>query len=146
MSAGTTKRRWAWCGVLLATALLAGGCWVLRPPTLPGSLGTVASRVRVGMHQDEVVSLIRGSGTDNVDCFYSRGETRDGRPFLCLFDHAFDKLPPPVDIAWGELEIDDDQGRDLVVTLGPGGTVTGTRLRSSIGLEEWRYVIWHRRG
>ena len=98
------------------------------------------------MSQDEVVSLIRSSGTDNVDCFYSRGETRDGHHFLCLFSHAFDKLPPPLDIAWGELEIDDDEGRDLVITLGLGGTVTGARLNSSRRLEEWRYVIWYRVG
>ncbi len=83
------------------------------------------------MHLDEATKLIRDDGTDNVDCFCCRGETRDERPFLCLFEHTFDKLPPAGDIPWSELEIDDDQGHDLVITLGPGGTVTGVRPRST---------------
>jgi hypothetical protein len=98
------------------------------------------------MHQDEAVALIRANGTDNVDCFFSRGATRDGRSFLGLFSSAFDKLPPADEIAWGELEIDDNQGRGLFIDIGPGGVVSGVRLDSPKTLERWRWAIWHRIG
>ena len=143
----TARGRWVKRLGLLAVAVSIGiVCWILRPPTLPGTLGVVSSRVRVGLHQDEVIALIRASGTDNVDCFFTRGETRDGRPFLGLFGGAFDKVPAASDIAWGELEIDDNRGRELFIDIGPGGVVSGVRLTSPVRLERWRHAIWHRVG
>jgi hypothetical protein len=130
------KRYWAFAAGLLLAAL--GVIWfALRPDPLPGALGEVFVRLRVGMSQSEAVALIQDFGTANVDCYYYRGLTRDGRPFSgCC---QFDGLPSAQVVAQGELEVYDDDGRELVIALGTGGIVSGIRLRSP----HWREEFWH---
>jgi hypothetical protein len=94
------------------------------------------------MSQAEAVRLIQASGSDNVDTFYTRGESRDGRPFSGAFGSAFGTLPPADQVAWGELEVGDEQGRELIIALGPGGAVAGIHLRSPQSSEGWRYALW----
>jgi len=122
-------RRWYWAlaaGLLLMAAF--GILLLLRPAAISGVVGAASARIRVGMSQDEAVAMIQGSGTDGLDTYYFRGATRDGRRFSgCC---GFEGLPPAAQVAWGALEVDDEYGRELVVTLGPGGVVSDVRVRS----------------
>lgn len=135
------KRQWV--ALILILVLTAGVGWLGgRRVPLPGALGRVAAGVRVGMPQAEVVALIQSSGSDNLDTYYVRGATRDGRPFSCCCGVGFDRLPTAEAVAWGELELDDEQGRELVITLGPGGVVSSVRLHSPRRLEPSFSALW----
>jgi hypothetical protein len=91
------------------------------------------------MRQGEAVALIDACGSDNVDTFYYSGVTHDGKPFsgMCHFDD----LPPANEVAQGELELCDEDGRELLIALGPGGVVSGIRLRSPYPLEEFSHSL-----
>ena len=139
--------------------LLPGGLLAIKAHRPPGHSRGLGVPVRVGMGRDEVVALIRASGSDNVDSFRCSGVDRGGRPFLGSFGGAFDKLPlvghlsrlwvlnrrqaelkalwvsylrrskmptvvtsdPLADyLGLADLNVGDEQGRELIITLGPG--------------------------
>jgi hypothetical protein len=105
----------------------------------------VAAEVNVGMSRDEFVALIRTclhKGAAN-DCarLYVNGRTRAGQEFGSYCDWEFDKLPPADQVESAELNVDDDQGRDLIIALGPGGVVTELRLESDSVWQELRYTL-----
>jgi hypothetical protein len=91
------------------------------------------------MSQDEALASIQGCGTDDLDTYYFNGVTLDGRPFSGCCD--LEKLPSANQVARGELEVDDEHGRELVVTLGPGGVVSDVRLHSPHRWEEWYHAF-----
>jgi hypothetical protein len=114
-------------------------------PKLPGSLGTVATQVRIGMSRDELATVIRDSQAArkeyDLSRLYTRGVTRDGRSFGRYCDWSLSDVPSADQIAWAEFDVDDDWGRDLIITLGPGGVVTDLRLESDSIWEELRYAL-----
>jgi hypothetical protein len=143
MKLAVWNRRWLEWVAVAALFVVIVGALASRRPKLPRSIGIVASEVRVGMSRDEVVTLLLESSRKAgcTDRFYLKGETIDGweiRGFGCT-PHV--NLPPGDRIAWAELDIDDDDCRDLYITFGLGGVVTGVRLRSSSVWEELRYAV-----
>jgi hypothetical protein len=108
---------------------------------LTGALGVVAQRVQIGMSQHEVVSLILGSGGENLDALFVNGVTQDGRPISGMAMSSLRSLPPASQVLWLDVEMGDDDGRELVIALGAGGVVTGTRLRSPWVWEGWQYAL-----
>lgn len=147
MSGTTWKQRWCRRGALLVLTFTVVCVLGARQPELPGSLGVMATEVRVGMSQDEAAAAIRSAyfGRErrwDSPRIYANGRTHDGREFGSYFDWAFKELPPADQIAWAELDVDDDWGRDLIITLGPGGVVSGIRLKSFSIWEEGRYALY----
>ena len=59
MRASARKRRW----VAVVVAIIAVCVLVSRRPALPGSLGVMATELRVGMSRDEAVGVIRAGQT-----------------------------------------------------------------------------------
>ncbi len=145
MSEIARKRKWVKRVALLLLAAAVMCTLGSQRPRLPGSLGVIAAQVRVGMSQDEAIALIRTSYQErpkyDIPRLYADGRTHDERSFGRYFDWAFDDFPPADQVAWAELDIDDDNGRDLIVTFGPGGVVTSVRLKSDSAWEEWRYNL-----
>lgn len=147
MSGTTRKRLWVRLAIFLVPAFTIVCVFGARQPELPGSLGVIATEVRVGMSQDEAAAVIRSayfgreSRWDNPR-IYANGRTHDGREFRSYFDWGFKEMPPADQIAWAELDVDDDRCRDLIITLGPGGVVSGIRLKSSSIWEEGRYALY----
>src|SRR5262245_47889893 len=123
-------------GLLSGLALLAwlGWRWLDRSE---GNSEVVFSRVRVGMSQDEAVEVLRTFEASSGR--WSSGTTTDGRSFHTLHDGhpLLDDLPPPRDMQHCVLNALDSYGREIEVTFGPGGTVTGKRL--SPGVWEYRW-------
>lgn len=121
-----------------------------RRPKLSGVLGAVAADVHVGMSRDELANLIRGSyaarKSFDTPRLYTFGKRHDGRPLNSYFDWQLTELPPSEEIASGEFDVDDDRGRDLIITFGPGGTVTAVRLESDSIWEELRFGLAHGTG
>jgi hypothetical protein len=105
----------------------------------------MAGRLRVGMSQEEAVALLRAyyfpRESDDLTRIYSSGETRDGREFFGCCGTALNNLPPADQVARGELVIDEDLAGELFITLGPGGVVSGFRLKLVSIREEWRYAF-----
>ena len=129
------KNRWpAIAGVLFA----ATAVWLLVPRKI--DLNTVmaaAVRIRPGITQDEAVAEIEQCKTINFDTYYYRGATKSGAPFSGACEL---RLPPAVDVAWGELEVCDEYDNELFVDLGPGGENSGIRLKTPWSLEDWRFT------
>ena len=120
-------------------------------PELPGSMGVMAAELRVGMSRDEAVAVIRERYREREEKYdspriYAHGRTHDGREFNSYFDWAFEKLPPADQIAWAELDVDDDWCRDLMIRLGPGGVVSRIWLESHSNWEALRYNLSFRIG
>ncbi|WP_171473734.1 hypothetical protein [Frigoriglobus tundricola] len=133
--------------MVTALAMIAAvGILGSRRPELPGSLGVVCAELRVGMSQEEAVARIRAAylsrerGWDNPR-LYADGRTHDGRKFGHYFDWDFTDFPPADQVAWAEVDFDDDDSRDLIVTFGPGGVVSGIHFRSDSIWEEWRFAL-----
>src|SRR5262245_34886226 len=102
-----------------------------------GNSEEVFSRLRAGMSQHEAVEISRTFDASSGRC--SWGATADGQEFRTLHigHSSMDDLPQPRDIESATLSALDSYGREIEVTLGPGGTVTGTRL--SPGVWEYRW-------
>src|SRR4051794_24960310 len=111
----------------LLAVLLVMATFVLiasRRPKLPGSVGAMAARLRVGMPHDEAVAVVQARSSNRDRAYWSlHGETRDGRKFSGVSEGLLDDLPPAHEIAWAEITVNDDDDRDLIITLGPGGVV-----------------------
>lgn len=117
-------RRHYW--VLVTTGLLALALWLSLPrPILPGSLEDLYLHVRVGMTKAEVVELI--CGCQDVDGCYSNGITMGGQSFADIGTKPLSDLPPQQDIFHCVLKVEDTEGWEVEVTLGPGGIVTSKR-------------------
>jgi hypothetical protein len=146
MDGPNRKRRW---GKRVALLVLAYTAFFLafgaRRPDPPGALGAMAAELRVGMPGDEAAAVLRAHyRADDLTAISLRGQTPDGAEFDGWGTTALDALPPAGHIAWAEMIVDDDRGRNLFVTLGPGGRVTALRLDSDSVMEEVRY--WLARG
>lgn len=142
MRASARKRWWA----AMVVVVIAVGVLASWPPALPGSLGIMAAELRVGMSRDKAVGVIRAAYAGRERDWdrprlYTDGRTQDGQQFGRYFDWEFAAFPPGDDIAWAELDVDDDWGRDLLITFGPGGRVSGLRLKSNEGWEELRFAL-----
>ena len=112
---------------------------------LPGSLGVMAAELRVGMSRDQAIATIRAAydGRDREwdgPLLYTYGRTHDELSFGKHCDWEFSDFAPADQIAWAELDIDDDDGRDLIVTFGPNGVVSGIRLESTSTWEKLRFA------
>lgn len=127
-------------GLLFAAATV----WFLAPGPgriIDGGLGNVYSGVRVGMPQDQIVTLIRESGKPGIEYYYVSWATIDGRHYEGYGLDWLEELPPADQVAWAKLEIDgeDSNLRELVIELGPGGVVSRVRFQSECSLE----TAWH---
>jgi hypothetical protein len=124
------------CLVALCVFILAcraGWRWLDR---YQGNSEEVYSQIRVGMSKAEVVSVLRrfdaGSGR------YSFGVTTDGEQFNS-FHTGLDDLPQAEEIEYAVLSALDSYGREIEVTLGPGGIVANKTLSPDV----WEYR-WHK--
>lgn len=137
------KRRWVKRIAVLSVIVLC--VLASRRPKLPGVLGSVAADAHVGMSRDDVANLIRRSyaARESDDCprLYTYGNRHNGQPLGAYFDWQLATLPPSEEIASGEFDVDDDQGRDLIISFGPGGTVTAVRLKSDSLWEQLRHNL-----
>jgi hypothetical protein len=123
------------CG--LALAAWYGSRWLAAEP---GSSEDVFARIRIGMRQDEAVAVLRSH--DRVDGRYVEGTTTAGRSWAgtSVFGPSFEDLPPAGEITRCVLTVMDNEGRDIGVTLGPGGTVSGRRLSPGVWEYRWRRI------
>jgi hypothetical protein len=127
------KRHHYWS---LAAGLIALAFWLSLSRTAPpGSLDDLYSRVQVGMTQWEVVALIWGCR--DVDGCYFKGVTKGGESFADFGIKSLDELPPPQDVRRCVLRVEDTEGWEVEVTLGPGGVVTCKR---STAPDYWTYL------
>lgn len=122
------------CGV--AAAAWFGFRWLVKSE---GNSEEVFSRIWVGMSQHEVVEVLRTF--DASSGRFSWGVRNDGQGFQTLHHRhpSMDDLPPPNEIEFCVLTALDSYGREIEVTLGPGGVVSGKCL--SPGVSEYR---WHK--
>jgi hypothetical protein len=91
------------------------------------------------MSQGEVLAIIDTSRGGNIDSCYFNGKTRDGRTFSgCC---GFEGLPANEEIAHAELEVCDEQGRELVISLGRNGVASSIWLRSDYPKEFFEYNV-----
>lgn len=127
-------RRYCWCLVVLAA--LASVVWIIVPRRAPaGSLEALYDRVRVGMTQQQAVELLWGC--PDVDVAFSNGTTKGGVSFAHLGNMVVEEMPPPQDIRRCVLKVEDTDGWEVEVTLGPGGVVTGKRYTAP---DLWAYL------
>jgi hypothetical protein len=82
------------------------------------------SRLQVGMSQQQAVALLLGC--PDVDVCYSRGTTKGGKGFAQFGIRTLIELPPP-DVLRCVVTVEDSEGWQVEVTLGPGGVVTCKR-------------------
>ena len=133
-------RRYRWrlvgAGLLFGLAVAAwfGWRWLDR---YEGNSEEVFARLRVGMSQQEAVEVL--ATFDSSSGQYSWGVTTDGREFgsLHLHSRSMDDLPPPQEIESCVMSDLDNDGREIEVTLGPGGTVSGKRLTPGVWEYRW---------
>jgi hypothetical protein len=124
------------CWVLAMANLLVLTLWISLPrPIPPGSLEDLYSHIRVGMTQSQVVELIWGCR--DVDGCYSNGVTKGGESFADMGTKPLGELPPPQDIFRCVLKVEDTEGWEVEVTLGPGGVVTS---KCSTAPDLWTYL------
>jgi hypothetical protein len=117
-------------GFLFSMTIAAwfGWCWLTKGE---GNSEEVFSRLRVGMGQQEAVEILQAFEASSST--YSRGVTTDGREFDFLSGvPSMDDLPSPGEIKYCILEAEDNLGREIKVTLGPGGIVSSKRLSPGI--------------
>jgi hypothetical protein len=143
------KWRWGRRAALLVPVLAVVGV-LGSPPELPGTMGVMSAELRVGMSRDKAVDVVReryreGTWDDRPARIYVRGRTHDGREISSFCDWEFEKLPPADQIEWAELDVDDDW-RDLIIRLGPGGVVSRIWLESHSNWEALRYNLSFRIG
>lgn len=123
---------------LVGVGVLVASTWGLARLTAPwpDSVEDIASRIRVGMSQQEAVALLcscRDSDLlSSVEVVAKGSRTRS----LTWYFH---ELPPATAVEWAKLNVADVEGVEVEVTLGPGGLVTGKRLNhSETSLSFWR--------
>jgi hypothetical protein len=104
-----------------------------------GNAEPTFSRIRLGMSQQEVVQVLLAF--DASSGRHSRGVTTNGREFVTFhYGHpSMDDLSAPEQMASCVLTAMDSYGREIDVTLGPGGVVVGKRLSPGV----WEYR-WHK--
>jgi hypothetical protein len=132
------KSCWIVPGIVLLSILAgeAGECWRWLAPQ-PSSPEDVYFRLRVGMPFPETIAVLEDSYIDTISI---KGTTRDGReiyrydPIPAMF---FKNLPPPEDIDHCVIAYFDDEGQDVVVTLGPGGAVVDKQIIPGVIQGRW---------
>jgi hypothetical protein len=95
-----------------------------------GTLDVMAAQVQAGMTQHEAVRRILACDHSNVDAVYVHGTMIDNEPFSGLGFRALEKLPPASQTKQTVIEVNDEQGRELVVTF-VSGVVARITLRRS---------------
>jgi hypothetical protein len=90
------------------------------------------------MSQQEVVTLLSSCGPSAIDAVYVRAETLDGQYFSWPGFWGIEKLSPPTQFRWAEVELDDCEGREFFITLS-NGVVSKVRMHSP-----WRWKLFKR--
>src|SRR5262249_10560231 len=102
-------------GVLFAVAVVLVLVVGQRQPRLPGALGLMYARVRIGMTWDEAANLLAVSGEDNSEEKFAFAVLHDGSEFHgMLWDPdvpAMQRLPASDQVEEGYLEMCDEDGR-----------------------------------
>jgi hypothetical protein len=88
----------------------------------------IAAHPTVGMTQNEAVHRLLSCDRGNVDGIYFRGTTRDNATFSGLGFRALEEFPPANQVKLAVIEVDDEKGRELVITL-LNGVVSSVSLR-----------------
>jgi hypothetical protein len=131
---------WTATTVMLLLAVIVVALMWPRPIDVDSVVGTAAQRVQPGMTLDEAVAEIKKCGTRSLNTYYFSGATQDGRSFTACGDLRY--VPPAAEVAWGEIEVSDEDGNSLILDLGEGGSVLHIRLNTPWSLEGWRYALW----
>jgi hypothetical protein len=131
---GKSHRLKVGASVLLAAAVLCA--IVAHWTSVPGPLGQMDAELRVGMSQKEAVAVLQAHDPGGSGETFFCGETRDGRQIYEWNLGSLGELPPGEQMARADVWIYDD-GRDLTVTFGSGGTVTDLELKSDRWWEDW---------
>ena len=130
------RRWWVHLVVLCAfgMAVRAGWRWLDKSS---GNSEEVFSQIRLGMSKSEVIPvLLRFQASSGR---YSFGVTTNGEQFSTFHhDHpSLDDLPAAPDIEYAVLSALDSHGREIEVTLGPGGIVTSKSLTPGVWDFRW---------